>query len=65
MTALLAHLRLAGRHRRTVAVGGYYWKYCVHRSHRLALPCWRWFAADGYCARHNASCWAACPEEAA
>lgn len=62
MTALLAHVRLAGRHHRTVAVGGYHWKYCAHRSHRLALPCWRWFRHDGYCTRHNTSCWTACPE---
>lgn len=60
MTELLAHVRLFGRHRRTVVVGGYHWRYCHHRSHRLSLPCWRWFIYDGYCARHNDSCWGSC-----
>ncbi|MDX2550159.1 hypothetical protein [Streptomyces stelliscabiei] len=34
---------------------------CNHRSHRLRLRCWRWFVYDGYCARHNDSCWGQCP----
>jgi hypothetical protein len=62
VTAVLAHLALLGRHRTTRIIGGYHWRYCAHRSHRMRLPCWRWFIYDGYCARHNASCWSACPE---
>jgi hypothetical protein len=62
MTALLAHLTLVGRHHRTAVVGGYHWTYCNHRSHRLGLPCWRWFRWDSYCARHNRSCWGECGE---
>ncbi|HEY9353649.1 MAG TPA: hypothetical protein VIP28_10375 [Nocardioides sp.] len=61
MAAFFAHLALFGRHRRTAVVGGYHWRYCHHRSHRLRLRCWRWFIHDGYCARHNNSCWGNCP----
>jgi hypothetical protein len=39
MTGLLAHARLLGSHRRSVWAGGLYWSYCLHRSHRLGLPC--------------------------
>jgi hypothetical protein len=63
MTALLAHLRLFGRHHTTVTVGDYTWRYCNHRSHILGLRCWRWFNHDGYCADHNQSCWDKCPED--
>jgi hypothetical protein len=59
---LAAHAVLHGRHRRTAVVGGYHWRYCGHRSHRLRLPCWRWHIHDGYCTRHNLSCWSNCPE---
>src|SRR5688572_11559598 len=31
--------------------------FCRHRSHRLNLPCWRWFTYDGFCAKHNNTCW--------
>lgn len=63
MYALIAHLRLHGRHRRQVTIGGLSWKYCVHRSHRLSLWCWRFFVYDGYCDRHNESCYYRCPEK--
>ncbi|MFJ2007040.1 hypothetical protein [Streptomyces chartreusis] len=59
---LLAHLALFSRHRHTVIVGGYHWGYCSHRSHRLRLPCWRFSRWDGYCTRHNNSCWGYCGE---
>lgn len=29
---------------------------CIHLSHRLRLPCLRWLAYDGYCQKHNATC---------
>lgn len=61
MAELLAHVALIGRHRRTAVIGGLHWRYCSHRSHRLGLPCWRWFIHDGYCARHNSTCWGDCP----
>jgi hypothetical protein len=60
--SLLAHLRLLGRHRRDVMIGGIYWRYCGHRSHRWGIPCWRWFFYDGYCFRHNSTCYTDCPE---
>ena len=63
MTAPLAHLRLFGRHHRTVVIGGLHWRYCHHRSHRAGLPCWRWRIYDGQCPRHNSSCYHACPQE--
>lgn len=62
--ALAAHLALRGRHRHTVIVGGWHWRYCNHRSHRTGARCWRWHTYDGQCARHNRSCWAACPASA-
>lgn len=34
-----------------------YYRRCRHRSHRLRLRCYRGFAADGYCARHNDQWW--------
>ena len=33
-----------------------YWRLCGHRSHRLRLRCYRGFTYDGYCGKHNASC---------
>ncbi|GAA2107796.1 hypothetical protein [Streptomyces synnematoformans] len=58
---LLAHLLLAGRHGRSVAVGGLHWRYCGHRSHRRGLRCWRWQVYDGHCPLHNRSCIHSCP----
>lgn len=55
--AFLAHLRLLGRHGRSVMAGGWHWQYCLHRSHRLGLPCWRWHLYDGFCLCHNRTCW--------
>ncbi|MEJ8671902.1 hypothetical protein WKI71_36720 [Streptomyces sp. MS1.AVA.1] len=63
MAELLAHVALLGRHRRTTIVGGYHWQYCGHRSHRRGLPCWRWSQWDGFCVRHNRSCWTYCHKE--
>lgn len=36
------------------------WRRCLHRSHRLRLRCWRGFLRDGYCTRHNRSCYWVC-----
>lgn len=58
---IAAHVALLGHHRKTAIVGGYHWRYCTHRSHRLGLPCWRWFIHDGYCRKHNTTCWSHCP----
>lgn len=58
----LAAAALIGRHQATVTVGGYRWRYCAHRSHRHRLRCWRWAAWDGYCTRHNTTCWDICEE---
>jgi hypothetical protein len=33
-----------------------YWRRCTHRSHRLGLICWRGFTYDGFCSKHNGSC---------
>jgi hypothetical protein len=33
-----------------------YQAVCIHRSHVLHLPCFRWRVYGGYCSRHNASC---------
>lgn len=63
MNALLAHLILIGRHHKEVWIGGYRWKYCGHRSHWRRIRCRRWFHHDGYCGRHNESCWGGCPLE--
>jgi hypothetical protein len=63
MAGALAHIRLLGRHQRSVWVGGYYWFYCLHRSHRWGLPCWRWFVYDAMCAKHNGSCYTGCLTE--
>lgn len=62
MTTLLAHLRLLGRHGKTAVVFGLYWRYCLHRSHRWNLPCWRWSVYDSYCGPHNHTCYTDCPE---
>lgn len=37
---------------------------CVHRSHRLRLPCLREAVYDHWCGRHNSACWDGCPKEA-
>lgn len=37
-----------------------YFRLCSHRSHRLRLPCFRGFVSDGYCARHNDTCFHTC-----
>lgn len=63
MIEILAHIALYGRHRTTVIVGGYHWRYCNHRSHALGLRCWRWFNYDNYCPKHNRSCWDECPPD--
>jgi hypothetical protein len=34
-----------------------YYRRCVHRSHRLHLPCYRELVYDGYCGGHNQSCY--------
>jgi len=61
MSELIARLRLFGRHRRTVVVGGLHWRYCSHRSHdRGKQSCWQWAAYDGYCTHHNTTCWGEC-----
>lgn len=60
LIALIAHLKLMGRHRRKTVVFGLTWGYCLHWSHRWTLPCWRWAVYDGYCGKHNTSCYAIC-----
>lgn len=35
---------------------GGYWRRCGHRSHRLSLRCYRGFTYDGYCGKHNETC---------
>ena len=57
---LLAHLRLLGRHHTTVTVGGLTWGYCSHVHPRTGSYCWLWRDYDGYCQKHNASCWDTC-----
>jgi len=59
-----AHTLLLGRHHNTIIIGGLHWTYCIHRSHRLRLPCWRWSHWDGYCRRHIGTCWSSCTETA-
>lgn len=39
--------------------GGYY-RLCSHRSHHVALPCFRWWWYDGYCSEHLDTCFHAC-----
>jgi len=60
---LLAHIALRGRHCHEVVINGLHWRYCTHRSHRLRLWCWRWFVYDGYCDKHNESCYSHCPTQ--
>lgn len=36
---------------------------CGHRSHRLHLPCLRYWTYDGYCGKHNTTCLMTCPTE--
>jgi hypothetical protein len=36
---------------------------CHHRSHRLRLRCWRTRTYDGFCGRHNDTCFSHCPSE--
>lgn len=31
---------------------------CAHKSHRLRLPCFRSMTYDGYCGKHNSTCFA-------
>lgn len=33
-----------------------YYRRCLHRSHRLRLRCYRGFVYDGFCYRHNETC---------
>lgn len=54
---ILARLSLLWRHNREVVLFGFHWKYCNHRSHVLNLRCWRWFNYDGFCVKHNGTCW--------
>jgi hypothetical protein len=35
--------------------GGLY-RLCLHRSHRLRLPCFRLFHWDGQCYKHDDTC---------
>jgi hypothetical protein len=63
MSELLAHLLLFGRHRTIIRVGGWYWQYCNHHSHRWGWPCWRWHQWDGYCRKHNDTCWDVCDDD--
>jgi hypothetical protein len=37
-----------------------YWRRCEHRSHRLGLRCYRGFTYDGYCSKHNGTCFNGC-----
>lgn len=60
---LLAHLTLLGRHRKTVRLNSLTWEYCLHRSHGIQLPCWRWSEYDGQCGKHNTTCFHACPPD--
>lgn len=60
-----AHFGLRLRHRRES--WGYWpdqgpvlWRYCIHRSHRVGLPCWRFMIYDAQCAQHNGSCYSGC-----
>lgn len=44
------------------------WRYgyqvvCMHRSHHLRLPCFRWRTYDGQCGRHNTTCFFDCTRE--
>lgn len=63
MGELLAHLLLFGRHGRSVVVLGCHYRYCGHRSHRRGRRCWRWHNYDGYCLKHNATCWDVCTDD--
>lgn len=33
---------------------------CLHQSHRWMLSCWRWRTYDGFCAKHNRTCYIRC-----
>lgn len=57
---LIAHIRLAARHSKSVWVNGMRWEYCCHRSHYYGFTCWTWSDYDGFCARHNRSCYTEC-----
>ncbi|MCW2898795.1 MAG: hypothetical protein JWO67_1060 [Streptosporangiaceae bacterium] len=37
-----------------------YWRLCLHRSHRLNLPCYRGQTYDHQCGKHNDSCFHGC-----
>jgi hypothetical protein len=60
MIDLIARLLLLLRRRRPFILAGIYWCYCSHRSHDRGLRCYRWTAYDGYCTRHNATCYFSC-----
>jgi hypothetical protein len=47
--ALVLLWRLTGRLRP--------YQQCIHPSHRLNLPCWRYAVYDGFCAEHNQTCY--------
>jgi len=54
---VLARLILGWRHHKTIVLFGLNWRYCSHRSHRWNMPCWKWMAVDGFCAKHTLRCW--------
>ncbi len=54
---ILARAILLWRHHKTVVLFGSDWRYCDHRSHRWNLPCWKWSAVQGKCAKHTLRCW--------
>ncbi len=60
MITLIARLKLRGRRNKTVYVGGLFWRLCNHRSHGWGFKCRRWHVYDGFCARHNMSCFSGC-----
>jgi hypothetical protein len=35
---------------------------CRHRSHRARLRCCRYWLMDGYCGKHNLTCYLGCDE---
>lgn len=62
--AFLAFPIAVVRRRKPFYLGGLYWAFCGHRSHRYGLRCWRWFCYDGYCSKHNVTCYGGCPPHA-
>jgi len=59
-TTTLAFLTCFARRRRPFMFNGVWWSFCAHRSHRVGARCWRWFVYDGYCHKHNGSCYGGC-----